>query len=211
MTVGAFIRSVAGPYERSICAIYRSFFINIPRCIDQISGYIPENAHVIDVGGGDGEVINHLLRKRPDIHVTMLDLRESIGLFLDPAEIARVDLHPATSLSDYLSHSGAPADTLLVCDVVHHIPEPDRLKFIQECRALVKPGGSLIIKDIEPRGIISFLSVMADRYITGDRHVTLIHSKDLIDLVRLRINFKSVEEIISEREHPNYALQFNFD
>lgn len=211
MTIGSFIRNAAGPYERAICALYRSFFINVPRCIDQIAGHIPENAHVIDVGGGDGEVINHLLRKRPDIHVTMLDLRESIGLFLDAEASARVDLHPATSLSDYLSRLGTPADTLLVCDVVHHVPEPDRLKFIQECRALVKPGGSLIIKDIEPRGIISFLSVMADRYITGDRHVTLIHSKDLIDLVRSRIDVKSVEEIIAEREHPNYALQFNFD
>ena len=211
MTIGSSIRSIAGPFERVICALYRSFFINVPRCINQMAGYIPENAKVIDVGGGDGEVINHLLRRRPDIHVTMIDLRESIGLFLDPDARARVYLQPATSLSDYLSRMGTPADTLLVCDVIHHVPEAGRLEFIQECCSLVKPGGNLIIKDIEPRGIISFLSKMADRYITGDRHVTLVSSKDLAELVRSQANVRSVREIISRRERPNYALLFDFD
>ena len=211
MTIGSFIRSAAGPYERAICALYRSFFINVPRCINQMAGHIPENAKVIDIGGGDGEVINQLLRRRPDIHVTMIDLRESIGLFIDPDARARVDLQPGTSLSDYLSRFGTPADTLLVCDVIHHVPDAARLEFIQECCSLIKPGGKLIIKDIEPRGIISFLSMMADRYITGDRHVTLISSKELIELVRSQANVRSVSEIIARKEHPNYALLFDFD
>lgn len=207
MSLGSIVRGIAGPFERKLCAAYRSFFVDVARCTESISVAIPASARVIDVGGGDGEVINLLLSLRPDITVSMLDLRERIGIFLQPEFRTRVTLHPATSLASYLSRSGQGADALLVSDVVHHVPIDERAQFIRDCVALLNPGGVLIVKEVAPGGVVSLLSVLADRYITGDRHVSLLDKAELTKLVESH-GLRRLSTLLHEREHPNYALSF---
>lgn len=211
MPLGTIVRNALGPFERVLCHWYRAFFINIPRCIEHISAHIPQDASVIDVGGGDGQVIDQLLRRRPDIHVTMIDRRESIGLFIQPDVINRTSLHARMSLSDYTSSFRNKANVLFACDVLHHIPVEDRVDFILECHSLIKPGGRLIIKDLAPQGIVAFLARFTDRYITGDRHVEHIGEKNLSALVHSHLDVKHLECILPKKEYPNYALRFDFD
>lgn len=210
MSVGSLVRTVAGPFERSLCAAYRSVFINIQRCTPQIACGIPSNAHVVDVGGGDGEPLNVLLGLRPDIRVSMLDLRERIGLFVAPEFLDRVSMHPGTSLAAYRSSASDAVDVVLVSDVVHHVPEAVRLQFVNDCISLLRPEGLLIIKDVAPGGWVSRLSVLADRYITGDRHVSLMTSADLIALVESQ-GMTRMANLLSVREYPNYAVSFTRD
>lgn len=207
MSVGSIVRMAAGPFERKFCALYRSFFVNVSRCTEQIAGAIPGSAKVIDVGSGDGELVNVLLGLRPDIRISMLDLRQQIGMFLEPEHRARISLHPATSLAAYRDAFRDRADAILVSDVIHHVPVESRPDFLQDCVSLLKPGGVLIIKEVAPGGLVSFLSVVADRYITGDRHVSLLSPLQLIDLVQ-REGLRKSRDLLGPAEHPNYAISF---
>lgn len=207
MAVGSLVRLLAGPFERQLCAAYRAVFINVVRCTEQIVAAIPIGAQVIDVGGGDGEILNHLLRNRPDLRVSMLDLRDEIGLFLEPEVRGRVVLHPGTSLAKYRGDGGGRADVLLVSDVVHHVPCEARVQFVADCLSLLKPDGVLIVKDVAPGGLVARLSVLADRYITGDRHVSLLEPAAMVELVESQ-GLRMQAGLLAEREHPNYAIAF---
>ena len=208
MSAGAIVRKIAGPLERKLCAAYRAVFINVHRCTEQIVQAIPENAYLIDVGGGDGEPLNYLLRMRPDVTVAMLDLRAQMGMFLDPDVRERVTLHPSTSLAAYRAQAGRRADALLVSDVMHHVPSQGRAEFIRDCLALLKPNGVLIVKDVAPGGLISHLGVLADRYITGDRHVALMEPSELVALVEGSGDLRMSGVLLDRREHPNFAIAF---
>ena len=208
MSLGSFVRHVLGPFEKTICSWYRAIFINLERCTEQLEKHIPPNSNVIDVGGGDGAVINFLLRARPDITVSMLDLRSSIGMFLDDDVRSRVTLYAGTSLSDFKMRTQATADVLLVSDVVHHVAVGQRELFLAECGDLVAPSGLLIIKDIEPSGFVAWLSRFVDRYVTGDRHVTLISSEQLRQMVEADGRLEFLQPLLDEREAPNYAVAF---
>lgn len=207
MSIGSIIRTAAGPFEKQLCSLYRSVFMNVRRCMEQIQRAIPNGSAVIDVGGGDGEMLNHLLRLRPDIEVVMLDMRDNIGQFLAPDVRDRVILRPSTSLAAFRSESGELADVLIVSDVVHHVPVNMRNQFIDDCVSMTKPGGILIIKDIAPGGMTAALSVLADRYITGDRHVTLMLPADLAALIE-SFGCTKIGELLARRELPNHAIAF---
>lgn len=207
MALGALIRKLAGPFERPLCDAYRSFFLNVGRCAQQLQTAIPAGCHLIDVGGGDGAVLNAILRVRPDVTATMLDLKDEVGKFLDPDNTPRVNICAGTSIQDYLGQGGAPAACILASDVVHHVPSEARMAFLRDCVRLLQPGGTLIIKDVAPGHLVSVASVYADRYITGDRHVQLIAPVDLVRLLR-ELGLNPSGDLLAPTERPNYAFAF---
>lgn len=181
-----------------MCRLYRSAFVNIEATAAVIAGQIPRGAHVLDVGGGDGTMIDAVLRLRPDVTATMIDLSPSIGRFLSGSVCDRVTLLPGVALAGYL---GYPADVVLLSDVLHHVPREQRADFLAEAEALVRPGGCMIVKDVEPGGMCAWLGLMADRYISGDRHVSLVAACDLIGMV------EGVPRI-ALLQSANYAIAF---
>lgn len=190
MTIGSFIRRLAGPLERPLCDAYRSLFMDVGRCARQLQAAIPTGCHVIDVGGGDGAVLDAILRARPDLTATMLDLKDEVGKFLAPESMPRVDIHPRTSIHHYLAQGGTRAGF-----------------FFRDCVRLLQPGRALIIKDIAPGHLVSLASVYADRYITGDRHVQLIAPGELISLLQ-GLGLRVSAPLLARTERPNYAFAF---
>ncbi|WP_240097515.1 methyltransferase [Thermomonas flagellata] len=207
MTVGSFIRGLAGPLERPLCDAYRALFMNVGRCAQQLQAAISSDCHLIDVGGGDGAVLDAILRVRPDLTATMLDLKTEVGKFLAPEIAPRVEIRAGTSIQDYLAQGGAPAACVLVSDVVHHVPADARTTFLHDCVRLLQPGGTLIIKDVAPGHLVSLASMYADRYITGDRHVRLIAPDDLVGLLR-GLGLHASAPLLAPTERPNYAFAF---
>lgn len=65
-----------------LAIIYRSFFVNLGLVASAVSEFIPSSALVIDIGGGDGMLLNWLLQSRKDICVNMLDIANNIGCLL---------------------------------------------------------------------------------------------------------------------------------
>jgi hypothetical protein len=173
---GKIARKILGRHFKPVGDLYRRIFVDLDKIVDYLDESIPANANVLDIGGGDGAVMDRLLDRRSDLALTICDLAVDVGGFLSPQNRTRVRLLPSTDFKDV----GGSFDVVTISDVVHHIPVSEREAFFQslaeacsgwKCR-------KLIVKDIEPGGIRARLSLLADRYVTGDRHVELFSRAD---------------------------------
>ena len=65
-----------------------------------------------------------------------------------------------------------PFDTVLVVDVLHHVPVTERDEFLRAARQLVARGGTLVVKEWERRRNPAHAAAYAsDRYLSGDHDV----------------------------------------
>ena len=211
MTIGSATRGILG--KRLFARVgkaYRSVFVNLEKVALAIEPHVPKNGYVIDIGGGDGEPLNYLMAKRSDIHVDMIDLSANLGGMLKPEFLGRIKTYPCTSIAEF-SKMGRPApDCVIISDVIHHVPAADRRAFFDDLKTLI--GATpvrLIIKDVEPGSLRSALGYFADRFISGDKNVSLISQTALIALVTEGLpGMACTTTPLMEWDSPNYALVF---
>lgn len=212
MSLGSAIRAVLGrELSHRVGHYYRAFFVDLAKVAQALSGAIPPDARVLDVGGGDGEPLNYLLRLRSDIFVTTIDPAPEVGIWVDPQFAARVQRLPRTTLEDFLASALPRPDVLLLSDVVHHIPVSARRAFFESVGSLLasQPGLRIVVKDVEPGFARARLGYWADRYVTGDRAVSPIGRADLTALVREAIGpLRREESELFAVDAPNYAVAF---
>jgi 2-polyprenyl-3-methyl-5-hydroxy-6-metoxy-1,4-benzoquinol methylase len=209
---GQLVRRVLGPrLFKPLGRLYRSVFVDL----DAVSASfpaLPPNARVLEVGGGDGQMLSALLARFPDARATMIDVSAQLGGALEPAVRARVEVLPSTSMRKY-AELGRPApDLISVCDVVHHVPPALREEFFGDLARLLGPHTSLVIKDIRPGSPRARLSYLADRYISGDQQVSLIGEDALEALVKRSLpRLRPTRTSLIDRDGPNYAIVFSSD
>jgi hypothetical protein len=212
MSLGSAIRRVLGPrLARRAGEWYRAIFVDLGKVAEAIAGVIPHGAHLLDIGGGDGQPLNHLLALRPDLRVTTLDPGPLVGQWIEARFDAQVTRLPGTGIADYLAAGRADPDAILIADVLHHIPEAARASFLRSIRVLVErvPQLRVIVKDVEPGSWRALLGFWADRYITGDRNVSLIARDRLEHLFNEALGPLHREDTpLFETDRPNYAIAF---
>ena len=171
MTPGKLARKILGRYTVPVGNVYRRIFVDLNLIAEQFDNAIPRNANILDIGGGDGALIEFLLDRRPDLTVTMSDRASSIGTFLTAEKREKVTLFPATDLSEI----SGQFDCVTITDVIHHIPIEERDGFFLALAEGCRRWGcrKLLFKDVEPGSWRSVASVLSDRYITGDLHTVL--------------------------------------
>lgn len=210
MAPGKIVRRILGPRLFKIVGkAYRSIFVDLQKVADCSATVFAENAHVLDIGGGDGEPLNYLLRVRQDLRVSMIDLSESVGSFVDDSLRSRVSIFPHTSMREFFETADSRIDGVMISDVVHHIRVEHREEFFLDLRAMLLERGlvPIVIKDIEPDGFIAWLAKVTDWYITGDRSVSQISKSELTALLMRTFPGARVEETpLFETNKPNYSL-----
>lgn len=210
MKIGPAIRKfMPARFERKAAAAYRRVFVDLRKVAIGVARALPGNAQLLDIGGGDGELINLLLTARPDVRVTMVDIAGSVGKFLDPAHRGRVRLMPSTSIETHLGQLDALYDAALVSDVMHHLPGEYRAQFLRSLRNALSPEGSILVKDIEPGHPISWLSLVCDKYVSGDRDVVLISLAELVALAEIELApLAAAKEVgLHKINAPNYLVR----
>ena len=208
MSVGALARKVLGPrWFPRVAAGYRSLFVSVEKVADSVPA-LPPRAEILDVGGGDGAVLNALLRRLEDPRATMIDIGTRIGGALDGEWARRVRLLPGVSLRQYGEMEHAPPDLIVVSDVLHHVPPAERTQLFVDLRDFVAGRRTILfVKDVEPGSWRAGLGYLADRYVSGDRGVSLISEKTVGSLLAEAFPDAAVSPTnLSERDPPNYAL-----
>jgi len=177
-SLGALARALLGKKFHSFARYYRAVFVDLDAVASVLSEALPHGALVLDVGGGDGAPLNHLLTERPDLEIAMLDVASSVGGAIETRYEAQVSRFPQTALRDY---SGPRPDAVLVMDVVHHVPEHDRALFFRDLSVFVRANhvATLVIKDVAPGHVRSVMGWFADRYVSGDKNVRLVSPDSL--------------------------------
>ncbi len=212
MKIGPALRMLMSPpLERKAAGWYRSVFVDLGKVAAQLARQLPQQARVLDIGGGDGELLNGLLALRPDVSLVMVDVAESVGKFLEPRYRDRVELKPQTFIAEHVAVTTQRYDAALVSDVLHHIPVAQRHAFLASVREAVNSNGTIFIKDLEPGHFISALSLYCDRYISGDRGVSLISMSGVRALASETFPAHVTTEIgLYDQDRPNYLLKLDF-
>jgi methyltransferase family protein len=212
MSFGAAIRRFLGPrLARRVGRWYRAIFVDLAKVAAAVAEVVPRGAHLLDIGGGDGQPLNYLLALRPDLRITTLDPRPDVGQWIDARFDAQVTRLPGTGIAEYLSAGRADPDAILIADVLHHIPESARASFLRSIRVLLErvPQLRIIVKDVEPGSWRALLGFWADRYVTGDRNVSLIARDRLERLFNEALGPLHREDTpLFETDRPNYAIAF---
>jgi 2-polyprenyl-3-methyl-5-hydroxy-6-metoxy-1,4-benzoquinol methylase len=212
MKAGPFIRGLLPvSAEKTASRLYRSVFVDLRKVAAMISSALPQDALVLDIGGGDGDLLNYVLAKRPDVRVAMVDIAVSVGKFLEPAYAVRVELHPGTAIEDHILVAAGRYDAAVISDVMHHIPELYRAGFLLNVARALRPGAQILVKDVQPGHPIALLGLFCDRYLSGDRGVALISAEQLCELSHAALAQHTAKEIgLLEVDRPNYLVQLKF-
>lgn len=211
MKIGPALRRLMSPaLERRAAGVYRRVFVDLGKVAKRLAEYMPQQANMLDIGGGDGELLNKLFVLRPDIKVVMVDVADSVGKFLEPRFHDQVEFLPRMLIEDHVTTRWGQYDAALVSDVLHHIPVAERRGFLSSVRMAVRNGGSIFIKDLEPGHLIATLSLYCDRYISGDRGVNLISMSDVSMLANEFLTGHRITEIgLHVDDAPNYIVRID--
>lgn len=209
MSIGTLVRKALGNKIFPVVGrYYRSFFVDLDKVAQFMSEVIPKDAHLLDIGGGDGEMLSHLMALRSDISATLIDLQLDIGASIPTEFSSRTRILPGTSIQQLDEIDIAHPNCIIISDVVHHIPPADRLEFFQDLFTLVqKTKATLLIKDVEPGYFISRLGYLSDRYISGDKSVSQISRAELCQLIEDTFGIIEIKEAgLFSEDKPNYLL-----
>jgi hypothetical protein len=211
--LGQILRGLLGDRgSRLVGRAYRRLFVDLSKVAEILACEIPKGAHVLDIGGGDGEHLNHLLDVRPDLRVTTIDVAASVGTWIEARHAARVVCMPATDLRRYVALDCPAPDALLISDVVHHIPREQRAAFFAEIAGRLErwPGLRVIIKDVQPGHLRSTLGYLSDRFVTGDDNVSPVPREEIVEMMQhSNQTIHWTETPLFTRDSPNYALVFS--
>lgn len=198
---GQIARRLLGRHFETVGNLYRRIFVDLERIVDMFERELPFGANVLDIGGGDGALVERVLRRRPDLAFTMCDLAPRIGSFLSEENLAKVKLLPAT---EFTAVEGK-FDAVTIADVIHHVPSDQRDGFFGSLANSCSRWGvrKLILKDIEPGSLRARLAVVTDHYITGDRQVAPFSRENFARLARR--HFPGASRKSEVPDSPNYC------
>ncbi len=98
-----------------------------------IQDLIPANAHVLDIGCGDGDIDEQIVNKRQDIILAGIDIMER----------SKTKIPVTVFNGKDIPYSDNTFDCVLLIDVLHHTENPDAL--MQEAKRVSRQD--IIIKD----------------------------------------------------------------
>jgi SAM-dependent methyltransferase len=136
------------------------------QCFDRAMSSVAATAHpqilgqydftgietLVDVGGGQGELLSAILARYPAMRGIVFDLPHVVE-----AAAARV---AARRLGDRLEAIGGdffaavpPADAYIMTNVLHDWNDADSIAILRNCRAAMRPGGRVLIGDFVLRPV----------------------------------------------------------
>lgn len=158
--------------------LYRSRFINLDELIRTITS-LSKPQRILEVGCGEGAVADRLARVYPAAEYVGLDIAPDPGRMFT-GDRGRFEFRRELS-SEFRSSAPQPFELVLLVDVFHHIPVPERVGTLGDLHALCAPGGLIVIKDwTRATSFWHLACYSADRYLTGDANVRYPSREELL-------------------------------
>ncbi len=119
--------------------------------LERIGAYVPPRGRVLDVGCGHGLFASLLALEAPGRAVLGVDpMAGKIGVAQRAARAVPNVRFELGSAADVVESRW---DAIAILDVLYLLPRPAKLALLEQCRALIAPGGVLLLKtnDQTPR------------------------------------------------------------
>jgi 2-polyprenyl-3-methyl-5-hydroxy-6-metoxy-1,4-benzoquinol methylase len=183
MSVGAAVRGALGRFEPAAIRGYRGMFIDLDALATTVASVTPKAARILEIGCGDGAMAAALRRVLPQADVVGLDpAAPSPGRMYD-GDRTGVDFRPI-STTELLEEKPDPFDLIMICDVIHHVAEHERVQVLKDAADLTAPGGTVALKEWELRpGPANSAAFFADRFVSGDPTVRFMARPELDGLI----------------------------
>jgi hypothetical protein len=143
---------------------------------------------IVDVGGGEGELLRRIVELYPEATGVVLDLPNSIGSANRPLSDGGRCSYIAGNFFESVPEG---ADAHLLCGVVHDWDDDRAIKVLANCRkAMLKNGRMLIVDMIVPEANSASFSKLLDlnmMVMTGGRERTKAEFHALLDAANYRI------------------------
>ena len=182
------IRAIVASYRRPVIWAYSLLRFTILRQVflDEIGQYLPRSGEILDIGCGFGLFSLYFAATEKERRIVGVDsnarrieyARQSARrLGLD-----NVEYHAGDALE---WEGGRRFDAVYLLDLVHHLPRAEVPDFLERIRGLIRPGGVLLIKDVEdrPRWKVGF-TLLLDRLMVGKEPIHYWPEADLSSLLR---------------------------
>lgn len=183
MSLGTTVRRALGRHEPTALRLYRSAFIDLDALADSLATVVPTASRVVEVGCGDGSLATALRRALPGCELLGLDpLAPTPGRMYE-GERGGVEFRSITT-SQLIAEQPEPFDLVMLCDVLHHVAETERVQVLRDAAALTAAGGTVAVKEWERRpGVANALAYCADRWVSGDPTVRFMPRSELESMI----------------------------
>jgi 2-polyprenyl-3-methyl-5-hydroxy-6-metoxy-1,4-benzoquinol methylase len=166
------IKAIVDSYQDPIIKTYSRIRFTILRqpFLEEIDQWLPAEGRVLDLGSGFGLFSLYFATTHPKRHVVGVELSEKrVAQARASAQrlgLANVEYHVADVLQ--WEAPGGLFDAIYMLDVVHHLPQESVPAFLARLVSLLKPGGTLLLKDVSDKPRYKMLFTLAlDRLMVG--------------------------------------------
>jgi demethylmenaquinone methyltransferase/2-methoxy-6-polyprenyl-1,4-benzoquinol methylase len=129
---------------------------NLEEIAGWLSPFVAPGGHLLDVGGGTGALARRL-HERLDIAVTVLDpTPEMLGYIPADGPVRAV-----LGTAEEMPFAEDTFDALIVTDAFHHFR--DQPAAVAEFCRVVKPGGGVIVVELDPSGWVMRMIVFGEK------------------------------------------------
>jgi 2,7-dihydroxy-5-methyl-1-naphthoate 7-O-methyltransferase len=133
---------------------------------------------VVDVGGGTGAMLAQILRTRPEIHGTLVDLPRTVARSAEIFQAAGVAERVTTVGQSFFDPLPAGADLYLLRGILNDWPDREATAILSRCAEAAPPTGRVVIlKGIAPDEAPRALSI--EMVLLGGKHRTVAEFREL--------------------------------
>ena len=104
---------------------------------------------LLDLGGGPGTSSLTFARFNPDLHCVVFDLPGPLEIAREQITAAGLEDRVTTRSGDFLVDDlGTGYDTVYISSIIHMLGPDRTLQLLRRARAVLEPGGRLLLKDM---------------------------------------------------------------
>ena len=143
-----------------------------------VTGGWDEVATVVDVGGGTGALLAEILRTRPEIHGTLVDLPRTVASAGSILQEAGVSERVRTVGQSFFDPLPAGADLYILKSILNDWPDREAQLILSRCAEAARPSGRIVIMG----GVSSddsATSLSPEMVLLGGKDRTLLEFREL--------------------------------
>jgi SAM-dependent methyltransferase len=144
----------------------------------QITGGWESVWTVVDVGGGTGAMLAEILRTRPEIHGTLVDLPRTVVRSAETFQAAGVAQRVTTVGQSFFDPLPTGADLYLLRGVLNDWPDREATAILSRCAEAARPTGRVVVlNSVGPDGETRGLTI--EMVLLGGKHRTVAEFREL--------------------------------